>query len=321
MPQHDEQHNTFSLPRSSTGSLPLADVQEAANNAEAAAVARALIESIPDNSILAAAPPEPKLPEFVIDRTKLKGYAERAAEAHKPLPKLVKPIIWALSAFLITLLLFKSPVIIDQINYSFSNHSVIPSGSSATKTAAISTVPSLVVPKINVKAPIIFEPSLAEPQILKALERGVIHYANTASPGETGNTVIFGHSSNDWWEAGDYKLAPGDRFTIDYQGVRYTYEVTGSRIVDATDMSVLNQTAEPTATLVTCSPPGTSWRRLVVSAKQIDPNPNTAKTSIIASTPAKTGNLPGAAPDLVSQLGQAWNNVVIGFQSLFGQKH
>jgi LPXTG-site transpeptidase (sortase) family protein len=308
--------------------LPLAEVQEAVNNVEAAAVARALIEAIPDSSVLVAQPEEPKSTGFIADRTLLAKSFEGQLVARRPLPRLVRPVIWALSAFALTLLLFKSPVIIDQLKYSFSNHSVIPTGSSATTAAAVSTVPNLVIPKINVQAPVIFEPSLNENKILKALEGGVIHYANTASPGEAGNVVIFGHSSNDWWESGNYKfvfvlldkLAPGDRFTIDYQGVRYTYEVSGSRIVEATDMSILNQTADPTITLVTCSPPGTSWRRLIVTAKQVDPNPSTAGTSTVVSVPAKTGNLPGAAPDLLTQLGQAWNNISLGFSSLFGQK-
>jgi sortase A len=190
----------------------------------------------------------------------------------------------------------------------------------------VADVPELTIPKINVHAPVNFVPTLDESQVLKSLETGVVHYANTANPGEIGNPVVFGHSSNDWWEPGNYKyvfvlldkLGPGDQFTVDYQGTRYTYAVTDSKIVDPTDVSVLAQTDTPTFTLITCSPPGTSWRRLVVSAKQISPNPNTAVASAVAPKPTSNGSLPSAAPGLWTQLSQAWANITAGFGALFG---
>ena len=39
--------------------------------------------------------------------------------------------------------------------------------------------------------------------------------------------------------------------------LQYRYEVTGKRIVEATDVSVLNPTSTPTITLLTCWPAGT----------------------------------------------------------------
>ncbi|MDF2461603.1 MAG: putative sortase, partial [Candidatus Saccharibacteria bacterium] len=193
------------------------------------------------------------------------------------------------------------------------------------------TVPAentISIPKINVKAPVNYEPSVQEAAIQKSLETGVVHYGNTQKPGEIGNVAIFGHSSNDWWEPGNYKfvfvlldkLAPGDKITVDYQSKRYVYEVTGSRVVEPTEVSVLNRTPTPTLSLITCSPPGTSLKRLVVTAKQISPDPSQA-TSVAVDNPASTESqttINGSESGFFDQVTQAWDGVVSSFKSLFG---
>ncbi|MEI6267194.1 MAG: sortase [bacterium] len=143
----------------------------------------------------------------------------------------------------------------------------------------IPSTPTLVVPKINVTAPIVFINSADEAQIQTGLQSGVVHYFQTAEPGKVGNSFITGHSSNYWWDKGSYnyvfanldKLEIGDQAKIFYQGNKYLYQVASKKIVEATEMSVLNQTIKPTLTLMTCTPPGTSWKRLIVSFDQISP--------------------------------------------------
>jgi LPXTG-site transpeptidase (sortase) family protein len=143
----------------------------------------------------------------------------------------------------------------------------------------IPNINTLVVPKININAPIVFIDSTDEKAIQDNLKNGVVHYGGTANPGVAGNSFITGHSSNYWWEKGNYnyvfanlnKLATGDQAKIYFNGNKYIYQVTSVKIVEANDMSVLSQTEKPTLTLMTCTPPGTSWKRLIVSFDQILP--------------------------------------------------
>lgn len=171
----------------------------------------------------------------------------------------------------------------------------------------------IIIPKLNLaNVPVIFETSVAEASIQKSLQSGVVHYAGTALPGERSNAVIVGHSSNDWWEPGNYKfvfallekMAVGDQIQINYKQKKYVYEVTGSKVVEPTEISVLQPTSEPQLTLITCTPPGTSWKRLVVTAKQIQPLPSVPKIATATTTPAADQELalPGSAPGFFEQL-------------------
>lgn len=148
--------------------------------------------------------------------------------------------------------------------------------------AAGEVVPSgsqLVIPKINVKAPIIYVPTQNEQSIQASLPNGVVHYNGTAKPGEVGNTFITGHSSNFWWIKGKYnyvflnlnKLKAGDQATIYRDGKKYIYQVRSTKVVAPTDTSVLAPTDTPVLTLMTCTPPGTNWKRLIVTMDQVAP--------------------------------------------------
>lgn len=217
----------------------------------------------------------------------------------RSMPSRLRPILSAVIVFIVVLAAFKAPIFYYQLKYLFES----PKTSQVTSNSSqISSTPTLTIPKINVSTPVVFEPSVVEANVQKALESGVVHYGNTAEPGKPGNSVIFGHSSNDWDKPGNYKfifvllekLAVGDTFTIDYQGTRYEYQIYDRKVVLATDIGVVAPTAEPTATLITCWPTGTSQRRLVLHAKQISPQPSS--TAVATETPKlrTVGNtLPG----------------------------
>ena len=66
-------------------------------------------------------------------------------------------------------------------------------------------------------------------------------------------------------------MTVGDQAKIYFGGNKFLYQVSSIKIVEPTDMSVLDQTSKPTLTLMTCTPPGTSWKRLIVSFDQIAP--------------------------------------------------
>lgn len=231
------------------------------------------------------------------------------------IPDASKPFLAMAVLFGLLYVVFKAPIFISQINYLTQPKTVT---GNLTEQAATQVPPDPVIsiPKINVNAPVVYATNNQEAAIQKDLEGGVVHYANTAVPGQNGNSVIFGHSSNDWWEPGSYKfvfvlldkLQPGDTFTVNYNSHQYLYQVTGSKVVEPTDLSVLNQTADPEITLITCTPPGTSWKRLVVVAKQISPTPQAATAS--ASNTSAQGTLPGNAPSLTDKLSNWWRDLL-----------
>jgi LPXTG-site transpeptidase (sortase) family protein len=301
---------------------------------EAAAAARARIAALgaPQNPAEVKPGELPSIPtsELILDKPSLAEDAEKHPVAsgtisRRKIPSAVRPMIMAVGVFLIVLLLFKAPIILSQLGYSFGSKNNAPAVT-ASSSEVVPAANTITIPKINVQAPVNYEPSMAEADIQKSLESGVVHYGSTALPGQVGNVAIFGHSSNDWWEPGNYKfvfvlldkLAPGDQITVDYNSHQYIYEVTGSKVVEPTDVGVLNSTPDPELTLITCTPPGTSLKRLVVTAKQISPDPKKATSTTTASASSSGGKLPSSAPDFLSQLSQGWTAIFHSVSSLFG---
>lgn len=179
-------------------------------------------------------------------------------------------------------------------------------------SSAVGPESKIIIPKINVEIPVIYdEPSIQESAVQKALERGVLHYATTSNPGELGNGAIFGHSSNNILNKGDYKFAfvllkrleAGDTFILQKGGTRYVYRVFAKKVVKPQDVSVLGdaQGKPATMSLITCDPPGTSLNRLVVTGEQITPDPgsNVASSAKADQTPKI---LPSNSPTLWSRL-------------------
>lgn len=218
----------------------------------------------------------------------------------RSMPSRLKPLLSAIIVFAVVLAAFKAPIFYYQLKYLFESPKT--SQTANNSTAQVATTPTLTIPKINVSAPIVFEPSIAEVNVQKALESGVVHYGNTAKPGEVGNSVLFGHSSNDWDKPGGYKfifvllekLAVGDTYTIDYEGTRYEYQIYERKVILATDVGVVAPTSEPTSTLITCWPTGTSQKRLIVRGKQVSPEPKANGNVAQAPTVNQVGSvLPG----------------------------
>lgn len=112
------------------------------------------------------------------------------------------------------------------------------------------------------------------------LQKSLIQYAETSLPGQLGTTVIFGHSvlpqffnpkSYTTIFSTLYKLKQGDEIYIDYDGVRYKYIVEEMYEVDPTDLSVVEQRFDGKyLNVITCHPPGTYLKRLVVRSRIAD---------------------------------------------------
>jgi sortase A len=182
----------------------------------------------------------------------------------------------------------------------------------------VGDTPQVIIPKINVQIPVDYnQTSTSEATIQDALESGVVHYPTTKRPGEIGNAAFFGHSSNNIFNKGKYKFAfvllselvEGDTFYLTYNGKAYVYRVTSKRIVQPSEVSVLNDIpSKSTATLITCDPPGTSLHRLVVVGEQISPDPSSNNAEGAAPKPTVTTShqLPGNGPTLWTRM---WRSV------------
>lgn len=174
----------------------------------------------------------------------------------------------------------------------------------------------LLIPKIAVDVPIVWDANAADTNSLnKAMDKGIVWFniqGANAKPGEKGNFVVSGHSSNDWTDSGDYKfifarlekMAAGDVVYANYNGTRYTYKITGTKVVKPTDVASLQiGNDKPYITLITCTPLGTAQNRLLVFGEQISPNPNEAKTAEQNSnTATSTKKMPANSPTFLQRI-------------------
>ena len=101
------------------------------------------------------------------------------------------------------------------------------------------------------------------------LEKGPGHYPTTAWPGRPGNVGVAAH--NVYWLSFS-RLKAGDQVEIQTPHGLYLYEITGSRVVEPDDRTVLQSTAEHQLTLTTCYPlwaGAYATQRLIFSAHEI----------------------------------------------------
>lgn len=154
---------------------------------------------------------------------------------------------------------------------------------------------AIVIPKLNIDAPLIDIQSRDNKQILEEIKRGVGHYPSSAKPGRAGNTFLTGHSSYYWWSGGEYnqvfsllhQLEIGDLVYIYYDGDQFIYRVDNSFVVHPSQTEVLDQPLDRAMlSLMTCTPIGTNLRRLIVTAELIGQPPmDTSDFEVIHEIP------------------------------------
>jgi LPXTG-site transpeptidase (sortase) family protein len=111
----------------------------------------------------------------------------------------------------------------------------------------------------------------------RELRLGPGRIRSTAVPGEAGNSVITAHRDTFFRHIAD--LRSGDDIMVRRAGSVFRYQVTGRRVVEATDVWVLRQTADSQLTLITCYPIyyiGPAPQRLVIFSKLVDEAGETA---------------------------------------------
>ncbi|HWC19606.1 MAG TPA: class D sortase [Terriglobales bacterium] len=122
----------------------------------------------------------------------------------------------------------------------------------------------VLIPKINLDL------IMVEGTNHKALRIGPGHLRNTPEPGDPGNSVISAH--RDTFFRHIYELSKGDEIKVRRNGRTYIFAVTGKKIVEPNDVSILKNTADARLTLVTCYPIyyiGPAPQRLIIFSKLV----------------------------------------------------
>lgn len=227
------------------------------------------------------------------------------------------PIAAAVAVVLTFALLQYNQVLIANVKAYVSPGAIEPQNIIVDPSADVPVGPEakMIIPKINVDAPIVMNVGPTNDEQLKAMANGIAHvrYPGASSePGQVGNTVFSAHSSSDWTDSGAYKfifvqlerLAIDDVVYINYNSKRYSYKVYDTKVVSPKDIAALNYTGtEPVITLITCTPLGTANQRLLIFAKQVSPDPaGASKPAPSQQTAGTTTEITGTAPTLLERL-------------------
>ena len=259
-------------------------------------------------------PEEKKDAELYDLRQKIVHTAKNSAKKARKSRHFI-PVISAFVVVMVVAFLQYNEVIFANVQAYVSPGAIDPQNivvdpNSNTQVAAD---PKLIIPKINVDVPVIYDVGYDHDSQMAAMEKGVAHFAipgADSKPGQVGNTVFSGHSSNDLFEPGDYKfvfaqldkLQTGDTIYVNYNSVRYTYSITKKQVVKPSDVQALyGYSDKPYLTLITCTPLGTSKDRLLVTAEQISPDPAKASAANTSGNGAKAA-MPGNGPTALEKL-------------------
>lgn len=184
-----------------------------------------------------------------------------------PIPK-----INIVSASLLESLLSQAGSTITGVDYTnaqnwFPNYKVQKDGQEGKSNLSSY---ALSIPKLNIQ-------DAQVTTIDNDLSKHLVNYEGTGIPPDNGNAVIFGHSTlPQLFNPKDYKtifatlyrLSINDVIEINVSNAIYSYRVYSIIVVDPDNTSIFSQSYDNSyITLVTCTPPGTTWKRLIVKAR------------------------------------------------------
>ena len=230
-------------------------------------------------------------------KAKIQATAKRRASKFRKSKHFIPLTIGATILVLGLLLQYNQVIIANAIAYISPGNSEVNEITEIDPTimAAVHEQPTLMIPKLNVEVPIKFGAGNSVTEMNKAMDNGVAHYAingASAKPGEIGNFAVSGHSAGNVYQQSNYKfifsglerMKAGDMVYVDYEGVRYTYKIEGTKTVTPQNVRSLVELAQqyqdqPMITLITCTPLGTSKYRLLVYGTQISPSYDDAATA------------------------------------------
>lgn len=175
------------------------------------------------------------------------------------------------SGFII-LRLFRDPLS-QEIKY------IVNTPNTSVTLSPPNTTFSIVIDKLGVTSSIIQDVNPLDSRAYQlALSRGIAHAKGTNLPGGDGNIFLFAHSSADLMTATRYNsvfylmhhLEEGDIIKIWKDNKEYDYAVSQKEIVAPSDMGYLTtKSTSQQLTLMTCWPPGTTLKRLIIIAKPL----------------------------------------------------
>lgn len=119
------------------------------------------------------------------------------------------------------------------------------------------------IPKLDLKV------AVGEGIDNNTLKYAVGHFEGTAMPGEKGNFCVAGHRSYTYSEYFNRldELKEGDDIIVKTNKGEFTYKVYEKKVVEPTEVSVLDKTKDATITLVTCTPIRVATHRLIVKGR------------------------------------------------------
>ncbi|WKZ30147.1 MAG: sortase [Candidatus Dojkabacteria bacterium] len=126
----------------------------------------------------------------------------------------------------------------------------------------------LIIPSANIDGPVVGGTTD------KSMNKGFWHYPTSAASFQYGNTVLIGHRylkvppHKDTFYNLD-KVNPGDEIMIRTPDGIITYVVTEKKVIEKTYVEILEHSADPQLTLITCHPLWTSRQRLVIMARLV----------------------------------------------------
>ena len=137
---------------------------------------------------------------------------------------------------------------------------------------------SIIIPQLKINAKVFanVDPQ-NENEYGNKLKKGVAHAKGSGFPNDEQTIFIFAHSSSNFYQNNQFntifyllrKLKAGDVFYLVYQNKLYTYKMIDSKIVEKEAVSYLEDNKNYDVILMTCWPPGTAYRRLLVMGERI----------------------------------------------------
>lgn len=171
---------------------------------------------------------------------------------------------------------------IDSDSDGYSDSSEIINGYDPASKDETKVTVTIKIDKIGIDAPMVWSKTDNDVNMLSELENGLSHFVKTAAPGQNGNMIISGHSSNYIWAKGNYNhifkdlndLEMGDIVSVkavqkNGRIIEYQYKVIDRFITAPNDEKIFSDTPTPTLTLSTCWPLGTNLRRVIIKAELV----------------------------------------------------
>ena len=148
---------------------------------------------------------------------------------------------------------------------------------SAPNGTTIQKEDSIEIPAIGLVSSLVVGQGTDNAVLKNDLDKGVVYYPGSSFPGQTGQTIILGHSAppnwphikHDWVFSNLGKLKVGDEIFVYFNGKKYVYQIKDTSII-ARGGEIPYNTNGNTLVLISCWPPGKNYQRIAVQAKLIN---------------------------------------------------